>query len=112
MALPKISNPIFELTLPSTGTSVKYRPFLVKEQKILLLAMESGDQKATLLAIKQIINNCAIDTIDVDKLPTFDVEYFFIRLRAKSIGEVVDLRMRHPTGFNSKEVESLSNACL
>lgn len=105
MALPKISNPIFELTLPSTGQSVKYRPFLVKEQKILLLAMESGDQKATLLAIKQIINNCAIDPIDVDKLPTFDVEYFFIRLRAKSIGEVVDLRMRHPTGFNSKEVE-------
>ena len=105
MALPKISNPIFELTLPSTGQSVKYRPFLVKEQKILLLALESGDQKATLLAIKQIINNCVIDSIDVDKLPTFDVEYFFIRLRAKSIGEVVDLRMRHPTGFNSKEVE-------
>ena len=102
MALPKINNPIFELTLPSTGQSVKYRPFLVKEQKILLLAAESESNKSTLMAVKQIINNCVIDDIDVDKLPTFDIEYFFIRLRAKSIGETVDLRMRHPTGFNSK----------
>lgn len=106
MALPKINNPIFELTLPSTGQSVKYRPFLVKEQKILLLAAESESSKSTLMAVKQIINNCLIDdNIDVDKLPTFDIEYFFIRLRAKSIGETVDLRMRHPTGFNSKDAQ-------
>lgn len=102
MALPKINSPIFELTLPSTGKAVKYRPFLVKEQKILLLAMEAKDTRASLLAIKQIINNCAVDPIDVDKLPSFDIEYFFIRLRAKSIGEAVDLRLRHPTGFNAK----------
>jgi len=101
MALPKITNPIFELTLPSTGQSVKYRPFLVKEQKILLFALESQDQKSTLLAIKQIITNCSIDELDADKLPIFDLEYFFMRLRAKSIGENVELQMRHPTGYNS-----------
>jgi len=101
MALPKINNPIFELTLPSTGASIKYRPFLVKEQKILLLAMESQDQKSVLTAIKQIVNNCAIDEIDTSKIPTFDLEYFFMRLRAKSIGETIDLKLRHPTGFNS-----------
>ena len=114
MALPKISNPIFELTLPSTGTSVKYRPFLVKEQKILLLAMESEDQKAVLLAIKQIINNCAIDKINPDEIPTFDLEYFFMRLRAKSIGETIDLKLRHPTGFNSdvKECDGITDAKL
>lgn len=105
MALPKINSPIFELTLPSTGTSVKYRPFLVKEQKILLLAMESEDQKSVLLAIKQIINNCSIDKINPDEIPTFDLEYFFMRLRAKSIGETIDLKLRHPTGYNSNVQE-------
>ena len=114
MALPKISNPIFELTLPSTGTNVKYRPFLVKEQKILLLAMESEDQKSVLLAIKQIINNCAIDKINPDEIPTFDLEYFFMRLRAKSIGETIDLKLRHPTGMNSKveECDGITDATL
>ena len=102
MALPKINSPIFELTLPSTGENVKYRPFLVKEQKILLLAMESEDQKSVLTAIKQIVNNCAIDEIDSSKIPTFDLEYFFMRLRAKSIGETIELKLRHPTGTNSK----------
>ena len=103
MALPKINAPIFELILPSTEKSVKYRPFLVKEQKILLIAMESGDQRSMMTAIKQIINNCAVDPVDVDKLPVFDLEYFFIRLRAKSIGETIDLNLRHPTGMNSKD---------
>lgn len=102
MSLPKINAPIFELILPSTEKSVKYRPFLVKEQKILLIAMESGDQKSMMTAIKQIINNCAVDPVDVDKLPVFDLEYFFIRLRAKSIGETIDLNLRHPNDINSK----------
>jgi hypothetical protein len=105
MPLPKINSPIFELTLPSTKQTVKYRPFLVKEQKILLMAMESNDQNANLVAIKQIINNCAIDKVDVEKMPTFDLEYFFINLRAKSIGESVELRMRHRTGYNDEGVE-------
>lgn len=101
MALPKINTPIFELTLPSNGKTIKYRPFLVKEQKILLMAMESEDQKAMMLAIKQIINNCAVDQVDCDNLPMFDLEYFFLRLRAKSIGEEIELNLRHPTGQNS-----------
>ena len=114
MALPKINSPIFELTLPSTGASVKYRPFLVKEQKILLLAMESDDQKAVLTAIKQIVNNCAIDEIDSSKIPTFDLEYFFMRLRAKSIGETIELKLRHPTGTNSKgeDCDGITDATL
>ena len=103
MSLPKINTPIFELILPSTEKPIKYRPFLVKEQKILLIAMESGDERSMMTAIKQIVNNCAIDPVDVDKLPVFDLEYFFIRLRAKSIGETIDLNLRHPTGMNSKD---------
>ena len=102
MSLPKISAPIFELILPSTEKTVKYRPFLVKEQKLLLIAMESGDQRSMMNAIKQIINNCAVDPVDVDKLPVFDLEYFFVRLRAKSIGETIDLNLRHPNDINSK----------
>jgi hypothetical protein len=105
MALPKINTPIFELTLSSTGQSVQYRPFLMKEQKILLLALESGEPKAIMTAVKQIINNCAIGEVETDKLPTFDLEYFFMRLRGKSIGETVDLQLRHPTGINTKEEE-------
>ena len=105
MPLPKINSPIFELILPSTKQLVKYRPFLVKEQKILLIASESNDQNASIIAIKQIINNCAIDTVDVEKLPTFDLEYFFINLRAKSIGEKIELRMRHRNGYNDEGVE-------
>ena len=102
MALPKLKSPIFELTLPSTNASVKYRPFLVKEQKILLMALESQEQGEMFRAIKQIIGNCAIDEIDVDELPMFDLEYFFLRLRAKSIGEQVDLRLGHANKTNSK----------
>lgn len=106
MPLPKINAPIFELTLPSTGQSVKYRPFLVKEQKILLMALNAEDNIGMVVAVKQIVNNCMVDPIlDVDKLPMFDLEYFFLRLRAKSIGEDVNLTLRHPTGFNSKGKE-------
>lgn len=101
MALPKISAPIFELNMPSDGRAVKYRPFLVKEQKVLLMAMESEDNIAIFNAVKQIVNNCAVDEVDVERMPTFDLEYFFLRLRAKSIGEQIDLNLKHPRGFNS-----------
>jgi hypothetical protein len=104
MALPKITAPIFELNLPSDGKGVKYRPFLVKEQKILLIALETDDSKGMLTAVKQIINNCAVDEVDVEKMPIFDIEYFFLRLRAKSIGETVDLNLRHPTGMNTNDI--------
>ena len=105
MALPKIKSPIFELTLPSNGAPVKYRPFLVKEQKLLLMALESEEPTEMFRAIKQIINNCAVDEIDVDDMPMFDLEYFFLKLRAKSIGEIIDLQLRHPNGINSEGVE-------
>lgn len=105
MALPKIKSPIFELKLPSSGKAVKYRPFLVKEQKLLLMALESEDSEEMFRAIKQIINNCAVDTIDVDELPMFDLEYFFLRLRAKSIGEIVELKLKHLDEKNSKGAE-------
>lgn len=101
MALPKIKSPIFELTLHSDGKSYKYRPFQVKEQKILLMALESQEGPEMLRAIKQIINNCCVDEINVDALPMFDLEYFFLRLRAKSIGEEIDLKLNHPSGMNS-----------
>ena len=105
MALPKIKSPIFELILPSNGAPVKYRPFLVKEQKLLLMALESDAPEEMFRAIKQIINNCSIDEIDVDNMPMFDLEYFFLKLRAKSIGEIIDLQLRHPNGINSKGEE-------
>ena len=91
MALPKINVPTFEMTVPSTDQKVTYRPFLVKEEKVLLMALEGKDHKETARALKQIINNCCIDDVDVDKLAPFDLEYFFLLLRAKSIGETIDL---------------------
>jgi hypothetical protein len=101
MPLPKLDSPIFELTLPSSGETIKYRPFLVKEQKILMIAMEGQSEKDMLNAIKQIINNCAVDKVEVEKLPIFDIEYFFTRLRAKSVGETVDLKLQHGARLNS-----------
>jgi len=97
MPLPTIVTPSYELTLPSNGKKVKYRPFLVKEEKILILAIESGDPKDITRAIKDVLKNC-IQTrgIKVDELPTFDIEYLFLNIRAKSVGESVDLIVRCP----------------
>lgn len=88
MALPKINEiPTYELTIPSTKQRVKYRPFIVKEQKVLLIAMESQDQKQILNAIINTIEACMISSIDIKKLTSFDVEYIFTQIRAKSVGE-------------------------
>ena len=97
MPLPTIVTPTYELTLPSNGKKVKYRPFLVKEEKILILAIESGDPKDITRAIKDVLKNC-ISTrgIKVDELPTFDIEYLFLNIRAKSVGESVELIVRCP----------------
>jgi hypothetical protein len=92
MALPKIDVPTYETKLISSGKIVKYRPFLVKEQKLFLMAAQSTDEKETVDVIKQVLNNCIISDIDVDDLPTFDLEYLFMQLRARSVGEVVSLR--------------------
>lgn len=90
MDLPKIDLPIYELKLPSSGKTVRVRPFLVKEEKLLLMAVESKDENNIISTTKQIINNCILDSdVKVEKLPFFDVDYLFIALRAKSIGEVV-----------------------
>ena len=91
MALPKLASAKYELTIPSTGEKIEYRPFLVKEEKALLMAQTSGEQTDILRAVKEVINACTFDKVDANNLPTFDLEYIFINLRAKSIGEVVDL---------------------
>ena len=92
--LPKIDVPLYEITLPLLQKKVKIRPFLVKEEKILLMAMESEDEESVLLAIKQIINNCLIEDFDVDSLPILDLEYLFLQLRARSVGEIIDLQYK------------------
>lgn len=95
MPLPKLQHPIYDLKLPSTGESIKFRPFLVKEEKILLMAKQSEDPKEIINAIKQIINNCTIEPqLDVDKLSTFDIEFFFLKLRSKSVNNIVTLSYR------------------
>ena len=93
MPLPKLDVPIYEVTLPS-GKTVSFRPFLVKEEKILLMAAQSKDEQTTLKAIIQILSNCVVDDIKVTDLPVYDIEYLFLNLRARSVGEVVDLRYR------------------
>ena len=92
MPLPKIATPTYELELPSTGKTVKYRPFLVKEEKVLILALESKDVKQITLAIKSVLKDC-IQTkgIKVEDLPSFDIEYLFLNIRGKSVGEAIDL---------------------
>ena len=94
MALPKMNVPVYEAILPSTESVIKYRPFLVKEEKTLLTAMESDDEKTITDAVKQIIENCVQGDLDVNRLPTFDIEYIFLRLRAKSVGEEVTIGLR------------------
>ena len=102
MALPKLTVPEYEAILPSTEKVIKYRPFLVKEEKILLTALEAEDDVAMADAIRQIVNNCVQGELDVVKLPTFDIEYLFLRLRAKSVGEKVTLGLR-PWGCPNNE---------
>lgn len=97
MALPKIKQPIFELTLPSNGQIVRYRPFTVAEEKILLVAKESSDTKDTINAYKGIINNCCLDPLDVDKLCSFDIEYIFINLRSKSVSNLIEAQITDAT---------------
>ena len=96
MALPKLSTVTYDFTLPSTGQKLEYRPFLVKEQKALMIAQESGDDRQIEKAFAQIINDCVIADIDPYELPMFDVEYIFLRIRGKSVGEKVKLSLLCP----------------
>ena len=96
MALPKLTTPTYELEVPSTDEKIKYRPFLVKEEKILLIAMESGEQESIVTAIKDIVTECTFGKIDLGSMPMFDVEYIFLQIRSKSVGEVSTLKLLCP----------------
>ena len=93
MTLPLINTPTYELVVPSTKEKLTYRPFLVKEEKILLLAMEEEEDTQLNKALKQVVHNCTFQKVDVAKLPLFDLEYIFLRIRAKSVGEVAKLQV-------------------
>ena len=97
MPLPKIATPTYELELPSTGDIVTYRPFLVKEEKVLVIALESEDNKQITNAIKAVLKSCVLTKgIKVEKLPTFDIEYLFLNIRGKSVGEELDVNVICP----------------
>ena len=97
MPLPTIATPTYELNLPSTGKKTKYRPFLVKEEKLLILALESQDYNEITLAVKEVLKKCILTRgIKVDSLPTFDIEYLFLNIRSKSVGESIEMKVTCP----------------
>ena len=114
MPLPKIATPTYELELPSTGQSIEYRPFLVKEEKVLVIALESEDNKQITTAIKAVLKNCVLTKgIKVDHLPTFDIEFLFLNIRGKSVGEQIEVtvtcsddgKTQVPTVINLDEIQ-------
>jgi hypothetical protein len=107
MALPKIDTPVYEITLPISQVQLKFRPFLVKEQKILLIAMESKDEKEIENNIQMILNNCNLSDVNIDTLPLVDIEYYFLNLRARSVGEVVDSRYKCENEVNGEKCGNL-----
>ena len=94
MSLPKLNVPVYETVLPSTEKVIKYRPFLVKEEKILLTAMEDGKDETVMNAVKNVLKNCIQTKLDINRLPTFDLEFLFLRLRAKSVGEEATIGLK------------------
>ena len=94
MALPMNETPVYTLEIPSTKTKVKYRPFLIKEEKALLIAQQSEDSIVMVDTLKQVVKSCLKDNVDVDEFATFDLEYVFTQIRAKSVGEIIDLKIR------------------
>lgn len=104
MSLPKIVHPTFNVEIPSTKQKVRMRPFLVREEKILLMAQTSENPKDIVLAIQQVVNNCLVEDIDFEKLTTFDIEYLFLKLRAKSVGNVIEMKYRDPDDNNQYDI--------
>ena len=96
MALPKLTTPTYELEIPSTDEKIKYRPFLVKEEKILMMALESKSSGDITQAVKDIVSECTFNKVNIDLMPMFDVEYIFLNIRSKSVGEVSKLRILCP----------------
>tara|TARA_B100001094_G_scaffold138143_1_gene133732 strand:+ start:5045 stop:5761 length:717 start_codon:yes stop_codon:yes gene_type:complete len=118
MPLPKINSPTYELVIPSSKKKIRYRPFLVKEEKILVIAMESNEIKDIATAVKQVLNNCILSRgINIDKLSTFDIEYLFLNVRGKSVGESVEIKVTCPddgetqveTTVNLDEIQILTD---
>ncbi len=96
MALPKLNTPTYELEMPSTDEKIQFRPFLVKEEKILMIAMESGKNADIVNAVKEIVSACTFDKINISNIPMFDVEYIFLKIRSKSVGETSKLKILCP----------------
>lgn len=112
MALPVLNSSRYTTVIPSTGQEIEYRPFLVKEEKILMVAMESKDQKMMLKALKDILKSCVFSELNIDELASFDLEQLFLKLRSKSVGETVEVNIKckkceaqHPTVINVEEIE-------
>jgi len=105
MALPKLDSPTYELSVPSTGAKIPYRPYLVKEEKILMMAMESDDTNQMMTAVKDVIRSCTSESVDVDTLAMFDIEYIFTQLRAKSVGETATIKVKCEECETSNEVD-------
>ncbi len=109
MPLPKIATPTYELVLPSTGETIRYRPFLVKEEKVLVIALESEDTKQITTAIKAVLKSCVLTKgIKVEKLPTFDIEYLFLNIRGKSVGEELDVNVICPDDEKTSVLVSIN----
>ena len=113
MALPKIDSPVYELTLPLSKKQIRYRPFLVKEQRNLMMAMEANDKETIEKNIKQVLHNCTLtEGVDIESLPIIDVEYYFIQLRARSVGEVVENKYRCENIVNDNPCGNLMDTSI
>ena len=112
MALPMNSMPTFNLTIPSSGKSVRFRPFVVKEEKALLIAQQSEDPKVMTDTLKGVLSACLLDKVDVDKLATFDLEYMFLQIRGKSVGETVDLIFQCDTDHGEQNEKARSKVTI
>ena len=102
MALPLLSTPEYDIEVPSTKETIRIRPFLVKEEKILLTALEGGDEKEIVKSIKQVMKNCILSDVEIDNLSFFDFEYIFLMMRSKSVGDVIELNLEHHCGQMNK----------
>ena len=111
MALPRVASPTYELTIPSSGEKVSYRPFLVKEEKTLLMAMEARDNLAMTKAMQDSITSCTDGEVDLKSLASFDIEYFFLQLRGRSIGEVLTINPHRPENFKCCEEAKEDDSC-
>ena len=108
MALPKLNTPTYELELPSTGEKIKYRPFLVKEQKVLMMAQDSGEDEQIANVMSTLVSDCTFGSVNSDNVPMFDVEYIFLRIRGKSVGEIIELNVLCPDDDETRVPVSLN----